>query len=225
MWTDRTEILVGKQGVEKLKNAHIAVIGLGGVGGYVAYLLARSGVGQMTIVDFDKVDETNINRQIVADISTIGQNKTEVMKELILKINPEIKVNVFNQKVNSQNLAMLNLESCNFVVDAIDSVQDKLDLICFCKNHDLNIVSAMGAGNRVCIPKFEVTDIYKTSNDGLAKIMRKKLREKKIESLDVVTSLDKPLETESRIIGSISYYPAMCGCVLVAYVIEKLLKN
>ena len=217
MWTDRTEILVGKQGVEKLKNAHIAVIGLGGVGGYVAYLLARSGVGQMTIVDFDKVDETNINRQIVADISTIGQNKTEVMKELILKINPEIKVNVFNQKVNSQNLAMLNLESCNFVVDAIDSVQDK--------HHDLNIVSAMGAGNRVCIPKFEVTDIYKTSNDGLAKIMRKKLREKKIESLDVVTSLDKPLETESRIIGSISYYPAMCGCVLVAYVIEKLLKN
>ena len=224
MWIDRTEILIEKNGVQKLQNAHVAVIGLGGVGGYVAMLLARAGVGHLTLVDFDTVDETNINRQIVADVTTVGRAKTEVMREIIQKINPNCVLDVKNEKVCAQNLQELGLENCDFVVDAIDSVKDKVDLICFCKEHNINIVSAMGAGNRIGIPKFEVVDIFKTSNDGLAKAMRKNLRQRNIESLDVVTSLDRALETNTRTIGSISYYPAMCGCVIAAHVINKLIE-
>lgn len=230
MWTDRTEILIGKDGVEKLKKAHVAVIGVGGVGGYVTSLLARAGVGNLTIVDFDKVDQTNINRQIIANTKTVGQTKVEVAKQMILAINPKCNVNALDIKANKESFEKIFTEKYDYVVDAIDIVSDKIDLICFCKEKGTNIVSAMGAGNRITIPKFDVVDIFKTSNDGLAKIVRKKLRERKIEHLDVVTSLEKavsiPQEQDSkkRIVGSISYYPAMCGCVLSAFVIEKLLK-
>jgi len=230
MWTDRTEILIGKDGVEKLKKAHVAVIGVGGVGGYVTSLLARAGVGNLTIVDFDKVDQTNINRQIIANTKTVGQTKVEVAKQMILAINPKCNVNALDIKANKESFEKIFTEKYDYVVDAIDIVSDKIDLICFCKEKGTNIVSAMGAGNRITIPKFDVLDIFKTSNDGLAKIVRKKLRERKIEHLDVVTSLEKAVsiaqeqDSKKRIVGSISYYPAMCGCVLSAFVIEKLLK-
>ena len=230
MWTDRTEILIGKDKVEKLKKSHVAVIGVGGVGGYVTNFLARAGVGKLTIVDFDKVDQTNINRQIIANTKTVGQTKVEVAKQMILDINPKCKVNALDIKANKESFGMIFAEKFDYVVDAIDIVSDKIDLICFCKEKGINIVSAMGAGNRITIPKFDVVDIFKTSNDGLAKIVRKKLRERKIEHLDVVTSLEKSIsvaqeqDSKKRIVGSISYYPAMCGCVLSAFVIEKLLK-
>lgn len=225
MWKDRTKALVGEDGLEKLSKSHVCVIGLGGVGGYVCSMLVRAGVENLTIVDFDKVDETNINRQLVANTDTVGKFKTDVLREMLLKINPNCKIEAFNERFNINMAERLFKSKFDYVVDAIDSVDDKLDLITFCKSHNINIISAMGAGNRKNIPHFEVMDIYKTFNDGLAKVMRKKLREKNIASLDVVTSTEKAEKIEENFVGSISYYPAMCGCVLSAYVLNKLLEK
>ncbi|MBE7076252.1 MAG: tRNA threonylcarbamoyladenosine dehydratase [Clostridiales bacterium] len=222
MWTDRTEILFGQEGLEKLKKSRVAVVGIGGVGGYVALMLARAGVENLVLVDFDKVDETNINRQVVATTKTVGSYKTLVMKQMIEEINPKCNIETFEDrfcKETAENILSLKID---YVVDAIDSVKDKVELICCCKQKGINIVSAMGAGNRKNIPQFKVLDIYKTSNDGLAKVMRKKLRESNIESLDVVASEEKGEKTEHTAIGSVSYYPAMCGCVLSAFVINKI---
>lgn len=225
MWKDRTKVLIGENGVKKLENSHVAVIGVGGVGGYVCLMLARAGVGRITLVDFDRVDETNINRQVVANVSTVGMLKTEVMKNMILSINKDCKVDIFSERFCAQFADKLFSNKFDYVVDAIDSVSDKIELIVYCKHHNINIISAMGAGNRIDIPHFKVMDIYKTSNDGLARVMRKKLREQGIEKLDVVTSESPAIKNDENknIIGSISYYPAMCGCVLSAYVINKIL--
>lgn len=225
MWKDRTKALVGENGVKKLENSHVAVIGVGGVGGYVCLMLARAGVGRITLVDFDRVDETNINRQVVANVNTVGMLKTEIMKNMILSINKDCKVDIFSERFCAQFADKLFSNKFDYVVDAIDSVSDKIELIVYCKHHDINIISAMGAGNRIDIPHFKVMDIYKTSNDGLARVMRKKLREQGIEKLDVVTSESPAIKNDENknIIGSISYYPAMCGCVLSAYVINKIL--
>lgn len=225
MWKDRTESLIGKEGVEKLQNSHVCVIGIGGVGGYVCTMLARAGIENITLVDFDKVDETNINRQVVANTETVGKLKTEIMKQMILKINPSCNVDIFSERFNNQLADKLFKKNFDYVVDAIDSVNDKVDLIVYCKTRKINIISAMGAGNRKNIPQFSVTDIYKTSNDGLAKVMRKKLREREILSLDVVTSIEKAEKITQKTIGSIVYYPAMCGCVLAAFVINKLIEK
>ncbi len=225
MWKDRTKALIGDDGVKKLENSHVAVIGVGGVGGYVCLMLARAGVGRITLVDFDRVDETNINRQVVANVNTIGMLKTEVMKNMILSINKDCKVDIFSERFCALFADRLFSNKFDYVVDAIDSVSDKIELIVCCKQHGINIISAMGAGNRIDIPHFKVMDIYKTSNDGLARVMRKKLREQGIEKLDVVTSESPAIKNDENknIIGSISYYPAMCGCVLSAYVINKIL--
>lgn len=227
MWKDRTKLLVGEDGIQKLENAKVVVVGIGGVGGYVCEMLVRAGIGSLTFVDFDDVDETNINRQIVANIETVGKKKTDVMKEILSKINPNCNLNNINAKIDSTNIEkIIGIVDFDIVVDAIDNVTDKVDLICFCKQKNIQIVSAMGAGNRVGVPNFKIMDIYKTSNDGLAKILRKKLRERGVEKLDVALS-DEPaqkIDKKELSVGSISYYPAMCGCVISAYVIEKLLK-
>ncbi len=230
MWSDRTKLLIGESGVEKLAKSHVAVIGLGGVGGYVVNLLARAGIGKITIIDFDRVDETNINRQIVADTTTVGQLKTEVMYNMIQKINPNCMVRVLAERVNASNLEKILGVECDYVVDAIDNVQDKVDLISYCKQNKIKIVSAMGAGNRYAMPNYEVVDIYKTHDDGLAKVLRKKFREQNIESLDVVSSSQRTLKIEAddgsgqnKVVGSISYHPAMCACVLASFVVNKLL--
>lgn len=294
-WTQRTKLLIGKRGVEKLANSNVCVVGVGGVGGYVAILLARAGVGNITLVDSDVVDTTNINRQVVANISTVGMTKVDVMKQKILQINPNCNVTTFKIRFSAEtapqilmpNLAQRqqslhslqalhplhktkpqNLDTSfasttatsqshfDYVVDCIDSVADKVELICFCKQHSIPIISAMGAGNRIEIPHFDVMDIFKTQNDGLAKAMRKHLRERDVSNLDVVCSSQKSqkpqisseiksgelkshensninnlkqdnltCENLTKTIGSISYQPAMCGCVLAGFVVNKLLFN
>lgn len=225
MWNDRTKALIGDVGIKKLKESNVAIIGIGGVGGYVCLMLARAGVGNITLVDFDRVDETNINRQVVANVNTTGMLKTEVMKNMILSVNRDCKVEIFSERFCAKFAEKLFSKKFDYIVDAIDSVSDKVDLIVYCKQHGINIISAMGAGNRIDIPHFKVVDIYKTSNDGLAKIMRRKLRENQIDSLDVATSESPAIKNDENknIIGSISYYPAMCGCVLSAYVVNKIL--
>ena len=226
MWNDRTKLLIGKDGIDRLEKSSVCIVGLGGVGGYVCHMLARAGVGHLTLVDFDKVDETNINRQIVAYQKTVGKNKTDVLKEQILDINPNCDVKTFTKRFNVESAKDIFAQKFDFVVDAIDSVSDKIDLICYCKENNFEIVSAMGAGNRVGIPTFRIVDIYKTYNDGLAKVMRKKLRERGIKKLDVACCEELAQKIDKRVdsVGSISYYPAMCGCVLAAFVIEKIIK-
>ena len=226
MWNDRTKLLIGKDGTDRLENCSGCIVGLGGVGGYVCHMLARAGVGHLTLIDFDKVDETNINRQIVAYQKTVGKYKTDVLKDQVFDINPKCEVKTYTKRFNTDSSSEIFAQKYDFVVDAIDSVNDKIELICYCKEHDLPIVSAMGAGNRVGIPIFKILDIYKTYNDGLAKVMRKKLRERGIKKLDVACceALAQKIDKRSESVGSISYYPAMCGCVLAAHVIENLLK-
>ncbi|MBP3619536.1 MAG: ThiF family adenylyltransferase [Clostridia bacterium] len=235
MWRNRTKLLVGEEGIKKLEKSSIAIIGVGGVGGYTAIMLARAGVGKITLVDFDVVDISNINRQVVANVETVGKLKTEVMKDMIMKINPSCEVNAISTRFSAETKGQIFTQKFDYVIDAIDSVQDKVDLIDYCKKNNIQIVSAMGAGNRIAVPLFEVVDIYKTKNDGLAKVMRKKLRERQVQNLDVVCCkfpamkiIDKESQDEDQIIqkktvGSVSYYPAMCGCVLSAFVIENLL--
>lgn len=225
MWSDRTKILLGEDSLKKLNDSKVAIIGVGGVGGYVCQMLVRAGIGNLLIVDFDKVDETNINRQVVANVNTVGLFKVDVMKKQLLEINPALNIKSVNAKISKENLEQIlpPNEKFDYVVDAIDSVKDKVDLICYCKQNGLKIISAMGAGNRFEVPKFEVMDIYKTSNDGLAKVVRKKLREQNIDSLKVVTSTQTAITQSNKVVGSISYQPAMCGCVLAGVVANDLL--
>lgn len=221
MWLDRTKSLLGEDGIKKLQNASVTIVGVGGVGGEVAVLLARAGVGRLRLVDFDVVDETNINRQAVAYTNTVGKKKTDVLAEIIKKINPNCLVEAISKRLTKENVGELLGDF--FVVDAIDSVQDKVELIDYATKNNLQIVSAMGAGNRFDYPYFKVVDIYKTSNDGLAKVLRKKLKERGVKKLQVVA----PESVAQKIspVGSISYYPVACATVVSAYVVNQILSN
>lgn len=221
MWLDRTKSLLGEDGIKKLQNASVTIVGVGGVGGEVAVLLARAGVGRLRLIDFDVVDETNINRQAVAYTNTVGKKKTDVLAEIIKKINPNCLVEAISKRLTKENVGELLGDF--FVVDAIDSVQDKVELIDYATKNNLQIVSAMGAGNRFDYPYFKVVDIYKTSNDGLAKVLRKKLKERGVKKLQVVA----PESVAQKIspVGSISYYPVACATVVSAYVVNQILAN
>lgn len=219
----RTEALLGKENIEKLSKKRITIVGTGGVGGYVALMLARAGIENLKLIDFDVVSSSNINRQVVARTNTLGRAKVEVLKEDLLLINENLKIEAINAKIDSANLEKY-IRDVDYVVDAIDSVNDKVALIIYCKRKGINIISAMGAGNRYDIPQFYLTDIYKTHDDGLAKVVRRKLREEGIKNLDVVTCNSKPLKVEG-VIGSISYYPATCGCVLAGAIINKIIEE
>lgn len=222
---DRTKILISDNGIEKLNSCHILLVGVGGVGGYVAEMLVRAGIGEITIIDCDKVDETNINRQLIATYSSIGKSKVETSKARLLDINPNLKISVINQKFCKTNADKILSCVYDFVIDAIDDVENKLLLIKMCHEKNLPIVSALGSGNRIEIPNFVVEDINKTENDGLAKKIRLGLRELGIKKHTVVYSKQNRINTNTKEIGSISYFPAMCGCVLSAYVINKLLEE
>ena len=220
----RTEIVVGKQNMEKIKNAKILVLGVGGVGGYVVEMLARLGVENLSIVDFDKVDITNINRQTIAYASTVGQNKVEVFEKVIKDINPNCSLNSHLCKISTSNLSEIINGDFDYVIDAIDDIKAKVEVAKFCYKNNINLISSMGTGNRYKgIPQFEVCDIYKTSYDKLAKKLRKLLKDEGVEKLQVVYSKQAPEQTES--LGSVVYYPLMCAGTIVSFVANKFLKN
>ena len=221
MDNSRTELLLGKENIEKISKSHVTIVGTGGVGGYVALFLARTGISKFTIIDFDKITPSNINRQAVAFTDTIGLDKVKVLKDMILKINPDAHIDAVNERLCEENVVKF-VKNDTFVVDAIDSVKDKVALICYCKKNNINIISAMGAGNRFDSPSFTVVDIEKTHDDGLAKAIRKRLRELGIKGLNVAISYSKPQKFD-KIIGSISYYPPACACVIASYVINKII--
>lgn len=220
MWSRITR-LIGQDGLEKLVKKSVLIVGIGGVGGYVAEMLARCGIGRMGIMDFDVVDISNINRQIVALNSDIGEYKTDVMKARILDINPDCEVVAVKSRFNADSAHVLDM-GWDYVVDAIDSFDDKVSFICLAKEKGLNIVSAMGAGNRIKPCTFEITDIYKTSYDALAKKLRKALKDKGIAKLDVCFTKE-PTMSVSQGVGSISYVVAECGIKIAGFVIDRLL--
>lgn len=189
----RTELLLGKDGMERLANARVAVFGIGGVGGYVVEALARSGVGTLDLIDDDKVCLTNINRQIFATRKTVGKYKVDVAKERILDINPDAKVNIYKTFYLPDTAEQFDFSQYDYVVDAIDTVSGKLQLVEQAEASGTPIISSMGAGNKMDPSAFEVADIYKTSVCPLAKVMRRELKKRGIKKLKVVYSKEKPL--------------------------------
>ena len=214
-------MLLGDERFERLSAASVLVVGVGGVGGFAAEFLTRAGVGIITVVDFDTVDVTNINRQIIALQSTTGRLKTDVIEERLKDINSDLAIRTVSKRFNEQTKAEVFDRHYDFVIDAIDSLNDKALLIETALGKGLKIISAMGAGNRYGIPDFEVKDIYKTSGDGLAKALRKKMRGKGIAALPCVCSKTSSKKIDGAV-GSISYYPAACACVIAAYVVNNL---
>lgn len=219
----RTELLIGSDMLKKMEKSKIAVVGVGGVGGHATISLARAGVENFKLVDYDEISSSNVNRQVVANNKTIGRAKVDVLKEMILDINDRAQVEVFKEWLTKENVGRL-VENSDFVIDAIDSISDKIELIVYCKEHNIEVVSAMGAGNRYDIPQFVLTDVYKTHDDGLAKILRKKLKERGVKSLDVVSCLSTPSRKEKPV-ASISYYPAVCGNVIASVVVNKIMQE
>ncbi len=228
----RTQLIVGEEGIEKLKSANVIVFGVGGVGSYAAEAIARAGVGNLTIVDFDDVDITNINRQIPALHSTVGKYKVEVMKERILDINPDINIRAVKELYNENTSESILNEEYDYVVDAIDMVSSKIHLIETCKAKGLQIISSMGMGNKLDPTKIEVTDIHKTTMCPLAKVMRKEMKDRRIKKLKVVYSTEKPQELKTKIMngkkvtpGSISFVPSVGGLIIASVVINDLINK
>ncbi|KIR02590.1 HesA/MoeB/ThiF family protein [Lachnospiraceae bacterium TWA4] len=244
----RTKLLLGEDSMNKLENAKVAVFGIGGVGGYVVEALVRSGVGSFVLVDDDKVCLTNINRQIIATRKTVGKYKVEVMKERILEINPKAEVEIRQCFYLPENAHEFDFSEYSYVVDAVDTVTAKLEIIEQAKKLNVPVISCMGAGNKLDPTKFEVADIYKTTMCPLAKVMRRECKKRGIKKLKVVYSTEKPTRpledmssscrtncicppgaahkcTERRDIpGSVSFVPSVAGLIIAGEVIKDLSK-
>ena len=217
-------MLIGSDSLSALKNARVLVCGVGGVGGYAVEVLARAGVGHIAVLDSDNVHESNLNRQILATTDTIGRKKIDVAKERILKINPECNVTTFDMFYLPENADTLPLDGYDFIIDAVDTVSAKLELIVRAKKANVGIISSMGTGNKLGY-YFEIADIKKTSVCPLAKVMRKELRTRGIDSLPVLFSKEEPIspinpvvENGRHIPASISYPPAIAGLMIGGYV-------
>ncbi len=225
---DRTEIVIGKQGLDKLNNSTVAVFGIGGVGSFAVESLARAGVENIVIVDFDTVDITNVNRQIHALSDTLGKSKVEVIKDRINLINSDIKVTAINKMYNAET-AEVNFDfKWDYVIDAIDMVSSKIDLIERCSKLDIPIISSMGTGNKIFPEKFQIIDIYKTHTCPLAKIMRKELRIRGVKKLNVCFSDEIPIFCNrdvqgKKAVGSMSFVPPVVGMICAGKVIRDLI--
>lgn len=245
----RTELLLGKEAMERLAHARVAVFGIGGVGGYVCEALVRSGVGAFDLVDDDKVCLTNLNRQIIATRKTVGQYKVDVMKERMLEINPEVSVRTHKCFFLPENASAFPFEEYDYVVDAVDTVTAKIALVMRAQEEHVPIISSMGAGNKLDASRFQVADIYNTKVCPLAKVMRRELKKRGVKKLKVVYSEEQPLQplddmsiscrsncicppgakhkcTERRAIpGSVAFVPSAAGLILAGEVVKDLCKQ
>ena len=213
--------LIGEDGLARLAACRVTVVGLGGVGGYAVEVLARSGVGALTLIDGDKVEESNLNRQIAALRKDIGRYKAEVLAERVEQINPRCRVNAVCEMLTESNCSAL-VDGSSYVADAIDSLAAKAALAVYCTGKGLPIVSAMGAGNRAGWCDFRVADIYKTDYDPLAKKFRKMMKERGVRKLDVCFTQTPPVQTGGTV-ASMPFAPAACGVRMGAYIVERLL--
>ena len=220
-WTDRTALLLGEDKMARLANAHVLVVGVGGVGAYAAEMLCRAGVGELTIVDADMVNVTNINRQLVATHSNIGKYKVDAIKERILDINPNAEVITHKEFFLPENANEFDFTQYEYIVDAVDTVTAKLQIIVQAKEAGVPVISAMGAGNKVHPEMFEIADIYKTEMCPLAKVMRRELKERGIKKLKVVYSKEKPVY-KGDVPGSIAFSPSVAGLLMASEVIRDL---
>lgn len=238
----RTELLLGSKATEKLSAAKVAVFGIGGVGGYVCEALVRSGVKNFELIDNDVVSITNINRQIIATHSTIGRQKTEVMKERMQDINPSAEVSVKNCFYTPENAREFDFSKFDYIVDAIDTVTSKIELVLRAQEYGVPIISCMGAGNKLDATAFKVSDIYKTKTCPLAKVMRRELKKRGVKALKVVYSEEMPIniknpdtlaeekeQSESlkkrrSVPGSVSFVPSVAGLIIAGEVIKDLIK-
>lgn len=222
----RTHALLGENAMEKIKSSKILLFGVGGVGSYCAEALARAGIGCFTLVDGDTVNPTNINRQLIALNSTVGKYKTDVMRDRMLDINPGVTVTCINdfysEEYDSENF--IDFTHYDYIVDCIDSIKDKLYIICKAQSAGVPIISSMGAANKLDPSRFVITDIYKTTNCPLAKVMRRKLRELGVESLKVAFSGENPVKPiiPDTPLGSVSFVPSTCGLVIAGEVIRNI---
>ncbi|MDY2734433.1 tRNA threonylcarbamoyladenosine dehydratase [Intestinibacter sp.] len=226
----RTGLIVGQEGLDKLKNANVIVFGVGGVGSFACEAIVRAGVGNITIVDFDDVDITNINRQIPALHSTVGKFKVDVMKDRLLDINPDLNIKTIKKVYSAETSDEIFTEDYDYVVDAIDMVTSKIKLIEVCNEKGFKIVSSMGMGNKLDPTKIVVTDIYKTHTCPLAKVLRRELKNRRIKKLKVVYSTEQPIELKEKIMngrkvtpGSVSFVPSVGGLVIASVVVRDLL--
>ena len=243
----RTEMLIGKEALQKLYASKVAVFGIGGVGSFTVEALVRSGVGKLVLVDDDNVCVTNINRQIHASHETVGKPKVEIMRERIVDINPRAEVEVYQEFYMPGRAEALLRPDYDYVIDAVDTVTAKIDLVVSCQQRGIPIISCMGTGNKLDPARFEVSDIYATSVCPLAKVMRKELRKRGVEALKVVYSKEEPLtpivdniiecnniaiqsevsvrmESGRQIPGSIAFVPSAAGLLLAAEVVKDLIK-
>ncbi len=231
----RTELLLGKDAMEQLENKRVAIFGIGGVGGYVCEALVRTGIGHFDLIDNDNVSITNINRQIIATHSTVDRNKVDVMRERMLDINPDVDITVHKCFFLPENAEQFDFKSYDYVVDAVDTVTAKIEIIMRCKAEDVPVISCMGAGNKLDPSRFKVADIYKTTMCPLAKVMRREMKKRGVKNLKVVFSDEKPTRpigeaTDGKnegaprkdIPGSIAFTPAVAGLVLASEVIKDL---
>ncbi len=235
-WLSRTRLLLGRDAVERLQQARVAVFGLGGVGGYAAEALARSGVGGFDLTDSDVVSQSNLNRQIIATGQSIGEYKTEVMRERILSINPRAEVWVHNCFYGPETAENFDFSQYDYVVDAVDTVTAKLDIILRAQAAGVPVISSMGAGNRLEPAKFRVADIYETSVCPLARVMRRELRKRGVERLKVVYSTEEAVlpdaagksDTAAKIsgakavLGSVAFVPSVAGLMMAGEVVKDI---
>lgn len=230
----RTEMLIGKDGIEKLKNAKVAIFGIGGVGSFVVEGLVRAGVGSFILIDKDDVSVSNLNRQLISTTKTIGEAKVDVAKKRILEINPNAKVETYKEFFLPETTGILD-ETVDYVVDCVDTVTAKIELVLRSNKLKIPIISSMGTGNKLDPTKFEVTDIYKTSVCPLAKVMRKELRTRGIKKLKVVYSKEEPIKIKTndkekeqdinrkQIPGSISFVPSVAGLIIAGEVVKDII--
>lgn len=231
-WNDRTLLMLGQERYDKMQNAHVVVVGVGGVGGYAAEMLVRSGIGELTIIDSDSVAVTNINRQLIATHETIGMSKVKLFKERFLSINPKLKVSSVHCYLTSENVAMFINEKVDFVIDAIDTICPKISLIEYCIRSKVKIISSMGAGGRIDPLMVQYCDIWETKEDGLARVVRQRLKKIGLRcNFPVVCSMEPPKkysiiemnDTNKRSsFGTLAAIPSIFGIYLANYVIRKI---
>lgn len=229
----RAELLIGKEAIQKLSKSKVAIFGIGGVGSFVVEGLARAGISNFILVDNDKVDETNINRQLIATTKTIGKNKVDVAKQRILDINPDASVSTIQEFFMPDSREMFD-ETTDYIVDCVDTVTAKIELIMRAKKNNIPIISCMGTGNKLNPTRFEIADIYKTSVCPLAKVMRKELKTRGIDKLKVLYSKEEPIKIENsinckdnhkQIPGSISFVPSVAGLIIAGEVVKDIIQK
>lgn len=217
--------IIGEEKMNVLKNSSVIVFGLGGVGGAAAEALVRGGIGKIAIVDKDVVDITNLNRQIIATEETVGMKKTDAAEKRFLSINPDLIVEKFDIFYLPETADEINLSDYDFIIDAIDNVTAKIELIVRAEKQGVPIISSMGTGNKLSPEMLEIADVYKTSVCPLARVMRRELKNRGVKKLKVIYSKEEPIKTDSSVPGSISFTPPVAGYLAASYVIKKLIEN